>query len=390
VQENTWDAIAAIATVFQLVITVVLQRKRILDALSSLRTGSMGGLIHATRRVITVVVERAWRPLAVILSIWLLGIWVRDNLLIQPAIPLSSWGLSQYGRTIALAVLPLGLLFYLVVVEPRRRTTQAERSRDLLAGNIVEATDEAPIVATVFYDETFPCSWVTAPDKAASYFESRGFLRANADQIKDRMEKAIEHGTAHQTLFAFIHDVIPVTIAQVLDPSCTLRRYLDAGGRIVWWGDIPLHWRGLPGAMKEEWRGGPSILSVDHYTPQRKDPTTGKTRMALWSRSELDGLVELTDAGHSIGMRTGGQCKRPAGVNRYTVVYSEVPGENLALGKRFESTRWAISWRKVFNTEYPHSGFMQYPCGKVNCNDKSIVQDFFRFSVSGWPRVFPV
>jgi len=389
-QGNTWNAIAAIATVLQLVITVVLGWKRILELFSSLPTSSIGDLIHATRRVITVVVEQAWRALAIILSIWLLGIWVRDNLLIQPASPLSSWRLSQYGRTIALAVLPLGLLFYLVVVEPRRRTMQAERSRDLLAGSMVEATDEAPIVLIIFYDETFPCSWVTAPDEAASYFESHGFLRADGDQTKDMMESAIKHGRAHQTLFAFIHDVVPVTIAQVLDPSCTLRRYLDAGGRIVWWGDIPLHWRGLPGAMKEEWRGGPSILSVDHYAPQRRDPTTGKARMALWSRSDLDGLVELTDAGRSIGMRTGGRCKRPAGVNRYTVVYSEVPGENLALGKRFEGTRWAISWRKVFNAEYPHSGFMQYPCGKVNCNDKSIVQDFFRFSVSGWPLAFPV
>jgi len=376
-----WEAIGAIATIVFGLLSIGLEWKRIKELVASAQASSISRF-ETIRRVLVVVAKRALRPILVILAIMLLGTWFRSNVLVQPLHPLSSWTLWQYAFAIAQAV-PLALLVYILIIEPWRRTKRAEKAHDLFAKRM-EAIDQTPVVPIVFYDDTFPCSWVHSPKQATLYFEEHGFLHANAQELKDMMERAIEHGTAHKTVFVFIHDIVPMSITQVRDPTCTLRRYLDAGGRVVWWGDIPLHRRGLPGRiMMEQWMGGPTILSVDHYNPVHV-----KTRGAvLWNRSDLDGSIQLTDAGRAIGMTVAGQCVRPARVDQNTIVYSELVGD-LGVDEPSEGLRWAISWRKVFNAYYPHSGFMQYPSGEVDCNEKSVVEDFFRFSVSDWPFAF--
>jgi hypothetical protein len=239
------------------------------------------------------------------------------------------------------------------------------------------------LVPIVFYDETFPCSWVSRPERAAAYFEAHGFGRVNASELGKLMEAAIESDTAYKTIVVFVHDIVPESVAQVLDPTCTLKRFLDAGGRVVWWGDIPLHYRGLPGGLRETWQGSPAILSVNHYIPKQLDRRTRQVSIALWGRRDLDNLVQLTDAGLSIGLTRIGECMRPAAVSEGTVVYSELVGD-LGFGEDFEQFRWAVSWRRVFNDHYPHSGFMQYPLGRVDCSDQDAVESFYQFAASDW------
>lgn len=383
---NTWEAIGAIATVLALLLSIASEWKRVVELYASFRSRSISA-VEAARRVIIAVTKRAWRPVLVILSVLLLGIWGRSNLLVQPIRPLPSWTFLQYVFTIA-QVVPLGILIYVFLVEPWRRTRRMEQARNSYVDMLVKGVPHIPVVPIVFYDETFPCSWVTSPEKAVWFFEMHGFLRANASELKDMMERVIEDSTAYKTVFVFIHDIVPISIAQVLDPSCMLKRYLDAGGRVVWWGDIPLHLRGLPGQMREKWAGGPAILSVNHYTPRYRDEETGLPgAVVLWSRSDLDGSIQLTDAGRAIGMTYAGKCIRPAAVDQNTVVYSEIV-DDLGFGKDAKGLRWAISWRKVYNERYPHSGFMQYPLDKVDCNENHVVGSFFRFAVSDWPLAF--
>jgi hypothetical protein len=310
--------------------------------------------------------------LSVLAFVWLVA-WIQSNLLIQPLHPLADWTPWQY---VSLLV-PLGLLVYILIIEPWRRTRRAERSRDFVANLWAETTKRVPATPIVFYDSTFPCSWVYWPEQAASYFTERGFLPADAQELEGMMERVVERGTAHKTLFVFIHDIVPRSITEVCHPSCTLRRYLDAGGRVVWWGDIPLYYQGLPGHKKEIWREGKcsqEILSVDHHHP------------SIWNKKCSARDIRLTDAGRAIGMTIPNrEGVRFAAVGRgdpNTIVYSEF----VDLGS--EAKRCAISWRKVFNSDYPHSGFMQYPLGGVDCREKSVVEDFFRFSVSDWPLAF--
>lgn len=372
-----WEAIGAIAAVLALLLSVILEWERIKEISGSLRAESIG-VVEGGKKVVTVVVERAWRFLLVILSVTTLGIWVRGNLRFQLSSPASGWTLFQHAFTVA-QIVPLGLLIYIVIVEPwlRRRPT----TRNLLARVSGEA--RMRVVPIVFYDETFPCSWVSSPEKAAAYFEAHGFGRVNASELGNLMETIIERDAACKTIVVFVHDIVPKSVAQVLDPTCTLKRFLDAGGRVVWWGDIPLHYRGSPGGLKETWQGGPRILSVNHYIPTQLDRQTRQLRIVLWGRRDLDGLIELTDAGRSIGLKNAGGCVRPAAAREGTLIYSELTGD-LGFGEDFEEFRWAISWRRVSNDRYPHSGFMQYPLGRIDCNDQDVVRSFYQFSASDW------
>jgi regulation of enolase protein 1 (concanavalin A-like superfamily) len=42
-------------------------------------------------------------------------------------------------------------------------------------------------------------------------------------------------------------DVVPDTVAETQDANCTIRRYLDAGGKVVWYSDWPFYYRGTTG-----------------------------------------------------------------------------------------------------------------------------------------------
>lgn len=253
------------------------------------------------------------------------------------------------------------------------------------AAGLLDHTPSHLVVPVAFFDPEFPCSWVSDPDAIAAHFTDQGFVTLGAQAIAAVMELSIERHAAQRVLIVFIHDVVPVEVAQVLDPSCTLRRFLDAGGRVVWWGDIPLHWRGRSPRMKEQWAAGPTILGVSHYMPRYRDRATGAPgSVALWDRADLDATVQLTEAGRGVGLAFPGLCLRPAAVDENVTVYSEVAGD-LGFGRQFEGFRWAVSWRKNFNPEYPLSGFMQYPCGQVSGKDPTALSDFLKFAISGLP-----
>jgi len=377
-----WTAIGAIATVLNLLLVIWRERRHIEELYNSVRAGSIS-LIGALKKAIILATKRLVRPLLVTASLMLLGIWISGNILVQPALPLSGWSISHYAFAVA-QVIPLGALIYVLVVEPWQGIRQAKETYDLF----LMAVNKMPVLPVVFYDDSFPCSWVASPALAADYFVKHGFALMRADELEGAMQSTIKHGTAQRTVFVFIHDVVPASITQVRHPSCTLRKYLDAGGRVVWWGDIPLHVRGFTDQLKEEWRGGQIVLSVDHYSPPLVDTRTNMPlHSALWERHDLDSRIQLTEAGRAIGLKNVGQCKRPAGVDQSTIVYSEIAGD-LGLGEQFTGLRWALSWRKVFNPAYPHSGFMQYPLGEVDCSEISVVQDFFRFAASDCPFAF--
>jgi hypothetical protein len=285
----------------------------------------------------------------------------------------------------AVQLVATATIVYLVAVEPRRNLAKAEHFRDIFVADWRQTTAKLPALPFLFYDGDFPTSWVASAKVAAAYFEERGFLRADAGQLRSIMQRAIANASAYKVVTVLLHDVIPAAITEVRDPSCTLRRFLEAGGRVVWWGDIPLHWRGLPGLMKEQWLGGLDVLSVDHYSPQYANKATGAPAgPVLWDRSDLEGKVVLTDAGRAMALAPVAKCLRPAVVGPDVIVYSELSGD-LGFGGLLKDQRIAVSWRKVFSTEYPHSGFMQYPSFPLDCTDPKIVGAFFRFATSDWP-----
>jgi hypothetical protein len=376
-----WEAIGAIASVLAFAYAVVRDWGRIRTALAGARQKSVG-LVQASKQALAIIAKRAARLLIAVIASTILLLWIRDNLDIATRLAPASWAVSEYLHVLA-AIVSVVALLYVGAVEPIRRSARFQHQRDILLGNWMNTSAKVPALPMVFYDPSFASSWITRPDLAAAYFAEHGFMEVGADELHGIMMRAIDNRAAPQAAIVFCSDVVPASIAEVRDPSCTLRRFLEAGGRVVWWGDIPLHWRGLPGQMKEQWLGGPPILQVDHYRPLRRDQATGIAGPVLWDRHDLESMVVLTDAGRAIALAPFAKCYRPALVRQSTIVYSELAGD-LGFGDLLKDSRIAISFRMLYDHHHPHSGFMQFPAFPIDCTDQSIVKDYFRFAIADW------
>ena len=73
-------------------------------------------------------------------------------------------------------------------------------------------------------------------------FEFDGYKILDADQLKTWMDARIADGMP--SVVVFCQDIAPDTVVESMSFRCTLRRYLDAGGKIVWYADIPMCYQG--------------------------------------------------------------------------------------------------------------------------------------------------
>ena len=70
---------------------------------------------------------------------------------------------------------------------------------------------------------------------AFEYFRGVGYQALDADSIARFMTERIQDGVPSVVVFAT--DVLPTTVVPVAEDSVLLRRYLDAGGKVVWLGE---------------------------------------------------------------------------------------------------------------------------------------------------------
>ncbi len=66
-----------------------------------------------------------------------------------------------------------------------------------------------------------------------------GYTLLDADQLKTWMAGHIADKALSVVVLA--RDILPNTVIETVDASCTLRKYLDAGGKIVFYADIPFY-----------------------------------------------------------------------------------------------------------------------------------------------------
>lgn len=99
----------------------------------------------------------------------------------------------------------------------------------------------------VYYDSSYPSSWI---DKSlaleiAEWLGEKGFSRKNAEEVRFWIQKVIGEEKVSDTVLVFSQDVIPSTIMRDASSNNLIREYLDLGGAIVWFGDIPFFYGGL-------------------------------------------------------------------------------------------------------------------------------------------------
>lgn len=101
-----------------------------------------------------------------------------------------------------------------------------------------------------YYDQSYAGTWALALGMV-DLLAYDGYQVLDANALKSWMDARIDDGEA--SVVVFCQDVAPDTVAESFGPDCTLRRYLDAGGKIIWYGDIPLYYQGHADGTLTTW-----------------------------------------------------------------------------------------------------------------------------------------
>ncbi len=90
-----------------------------------------------------------------------------------------------------------------------------------------------------YWDSRYRTNWASGADSNAvrDGLSAAGYTILNADQLKTWMNARI--ADKKLSVVVFCRDNAPDTVVETVDANCTLRKYLDAGGKIVLYADIP-------------------------------------------------------------------------------------------------------------------------------------------------------
>ena len=228
-----------------------------------------------------------------------------------------------------------------------------------LYGNSGIATPMAEKV--IYYDIRHDIAGVSGIEPLVHFFKARGFTVKNADELKSWMEKKITDG-ADATICILAMGIIPDSICENRN-SPTLKKYMEAGGRLVWIGDVPLFYlshiqRGITNCG---W--GADVLGY---------------RDGSWNIS-TPGII--TDSGKKWGIeRSDDTAMRAVRKDSVTVVFSELTAAGLA-----------CSYFINYNALFPYSGFIRfYGAGAYAGGVDIFNRDLFRIALyRGAPVAIP-
>lgn len=98
----------------------------------------------------------------------------------------------------------------------------------------------------VYYDENCPTWWIPHSTALiiANHLSGCGFVKVNADMLAEWMECHLGKETGSEAVAVLSQDVAPESVFHDITPDCLARRFLEAGGRIVWIGEVPFFRRG--------------------------------------------------------------------------------------------------------------------------------------------------
>lgn len=104
------------------------------------------------------------------------------------------------------------------------------------------------IEIAVYFDAAYPSSYIDPkkgyPSKIATFLKSKGIPILNAGETRDFIKKSLENHDSNFKIIIFSQDIVPETICEESGSNTILREYLDAGGSVVWMGNIPLFYIG--------------------------------------------------------------------------------------------------------------------------------------------------
>lgn len=211
----------------------------------------------------------------------------------------------------------------------------------------------------IFIDSRYPSSWTSNITTTENYFTSRGFVAKNADDLKTWMQNKITNNTARGSICVLPKGMVPDTIAETMSSSCTIRQYLNAGGSVLWLGDVPFYYQGKNDGTYTIWdnSGASTIIGVGTQN---------------WDNNST---AVITTEGSKWGMQTADIARRPVPRTDVTKILSEISGGGSA-----------CSWVKNFNLYVPLSGFIRYRAASYDGSNNAFNLDAYNlavFSVQG-------
>jgi len=125
--------------------------------------------------------------------------------------------------------------------------------RLLLGDWLFEAAVQDWQYRAAYYDARYPTGWAdtAVAEGVRDYFSAAGYTVLDADQLKTWMDDRIADGAL--SVVVMCQDIAPDTVTETRDASCTLRRYLDAGGKVVQYADIPFYNQGHADGTTTNW-----------------------------------------------------------------------------------------------------------------------------------------
>jgi len=150
----------------------------------------------------------------------------------------------------------------------------------------------------VYFDEEYPNAFIGYDEgrRLAEFLTTRNFAILDASELEGWMRKVTSKGKASFTCVVFAMDIIPEQVFGDVNGNVLFRRYLDAGGRIVWVGDIPAWYKGKSGKEREEaWQLG-SFVSLLGIAPVMANCVMP---------------VEITSRGRDLGLHSTWYSMRP-------------------------------------------------------------------------------
>ncbi len=215
----------------------------------------------------------------------------------------------------------------------------------------------------VFVDAKYDHHWVDDPVKVVAFFTARGFEAKDAEQLGAWMKQRAAKGAAWTTCI-LPSGIVPESVVAPPLETCPLRKYLDAGGRVVWMANLALYSRQGP--------RGPWIGTDEH---RKKVLGVPSDREIYYS---APGPVALTNAGKQWGLSRPYPAARPVKKSHVTVSFVDAPQKQAT-----------AVWLKNFNPKHPLSGFISF-AQNIQASNTAMLEDVYRLAVyTGTPVTVP-
>ena len=173
----------------------------------------------------------------------------------------------------------------------------------------VNAARAEPLRRAVFFDSAALGSAIFSSETVRGYLTRRGYEALDTSTLARFMSERVSDRAPSVVVFAM--DYLPRSVAPVAADTVLFRRYLDAGGKVVWMGTPPLLWpkpdsgtRTLKGVNRgatasllgvRHERGNFDLIGVSKVSPQAKQLGFPDWWLDNWGANPEDVTVVLAE-----------------------------------------------------------------------------------------------